>query len=137
MASVIADIMTRDVFTLSTGGTLAEAVEMLRSRRIRHIPIVDGRHLVGIVTDRDVKRAMPSLQSGATQEEFNRVLHNTNVMKVMTRDPVSVHPQTPVREALLMLIDRKYGALPVVNDGELVGIVTDIDFLRLLEEKLR
>lgn len=129
--------MTREVVTLSPEHSLRQTVEQLLTHRIRHLPVIDqDRQLVGIVTDRDVKRATPSLLSGVDRAEYERVLDETRVAQFMTREPMVITPDTPLRTVVQMLIDTKIGALPVVNKGHLVGIVTDIDLLRLLNDLL-
>lgn len=132
----VEDVMTREVVTLGPEDTLRTAVNVVQRNRIRHIPIVEGERLVGIVTDRDIKRATPSLHGGASQDDFNRTLDELTLSHVMTRDPLSVHPGTTVKDAAALLIDRKYGALPVVDGDALVGIVSDIDLLRVLHTML-
>ena len=130
------DVMTRDVLTLAPSDSLRSAVATVQRNRIRHIPIVEDSRLVGIVTDRDIKRATPSVHGGASQEDFNRALDELTLAQVMTRDPLCVHPNTSVKDAVSLLIDRKYGALPVVEGEKLVGIVSDIDLLRVLHSML-
>jgi acetoin utilization protein AcuB len=132
----IVDLMTREVVTLGPNQALSDVVESMRRRKIRHLPVVENGKLVGIVTDRDVKRALPSVFSG-DQVEYERVLNETTVDKVMTRDPYTVGPRDEVKEALKVMIERKIGAVPVVNDGALVGIVTDIDFLKAFLKALK
>lgn len=132
----IVDLMTRDVISIGPGQKLSDVVEAMRRRKIRHLPVVENGKLVGIVTDRDVKRALPSVFSG-DQEEYDRVLNEARVDKVMTRDPYTVGPRDEVKDALKVMIERKIGAVPVVNDGSLVGIVTDIDFLKAFLKTLK
>lgn len=132
----VEDVMTREVVALKPDDSLRTALASVQRNRIRHIPIVEDDRLVGIVTDRDIKRATPSVHGGASQEDFNRTLDELTLAKVMTRDPLSVHPDTSVKDAVKLLIDRKYGALPVVEGEKLVGIVSDIDLLRVLHSML-
>ena len=128
--------MTREVVTLTENASLRDALALLQRHRIRHIPVVNGQILVGIITDRDIKRATPSLLSGASQEDYDRVLAGTHVVQVMTRDPFSVTPSTSLKDATKLLAERKYGALPVVEGGRLVGILTNTDLLRAFYESL-
>jgi acetoin utilization protein AcuB len=127
---LVAEAMTASVVTISSEQTLLEALTALRAHRIRHLPVVDGSTLVGIITDRDVKRATPSVFSG-DRDEFDRVLASTTVSHVMTRALITVAPETPLRRAVDIFLDRRIGALPVVDGGRLVGILTDIDILRV------
>lgn len=129
--------MTRSVETLSPAQTLREVTELLLTHHIRHLPVVDGDfRLVGIVSDRDVKRATPSLHSGVDRQSYERVLEETTVAQFMTREPTAIAPDAPLKAVARILVDSKVGALPVVDDGRLVGIVTDIDLLRYLHDTL-
>lgn len=132
----ISELMTKNVVTVEADQLLRDVVDLMRLKKIRHLPVVSGAKLVGIVTDRDVKRALPSVFSG-DQEEFERVLSDTRVEQVMTKDPFTLRPTDEVKEALKALIERKFGGIPIVSDGKLVGIVTDIDFLRAFLKSLR
>ena len=128
--------MIRQVVTLTESASLREALALLQRHRIRHIPVVENGRLVGILTDRDVKRATPSLLSGISQEDYDRVLVQTHVSQVMTRNPFSVTPSTSLKDATKLLAERKYGALPVVEGDRLVGILTNTDLLRAFYESL-
>ena len=132
----IVDLMTQEVITVGPSQMLNDAVEAMRRRKIRHLPVVEGGKLVGIVTDRDVKRARPSVFSG-DQDEYDRVLNETPVDKVMTKDPYTVGPRDEIKEALKVMIERKIGAVPVVSNGALIGIVTDIDYLKAFLKVLK
>ena len=123
--------------TLTPEDTLRDALRLLRSNRIRHLPVVDDLKLVGIVTDRDVKRATPSVLSGVHRDEYDRVLAATKVVQFMTREPITVTPKTRLKAAVEIFIARKVGALPVVEDSHLVGILTDVDILRVAHDLLR
>lgn len=128
--------MSSSLVTLKPDQTLRDAVDLLRSKHIRHLPVVTDSGLIGIVTDRDVKRATPSLLSGIEREEFDRVLDETKVYQFMTRDPITVAPDMGLKSVVKIFIDRKVGALPVVADGQLVGIVSEIDLLRVFHDSL-
>jgi acetoin utilization protein AcuB len=116
---------------------MKEAVMMLLPHRIRHLPVTNGSRLVGIVTDRDIRRASPGLLSGIVREDFEQVLLATPVSDIMTREPVTVTPDTPLADAVRLLVERKFGCLPVVNGDDLVGIFTEIDALKVLLEKMQ
>lgn len=132
----VSELMTREVITLRPESNLREAIAVIQKFRIRHIPVVDGGKLTGIVTDRDIKRATPSIHGGVTQDDYERVLDETKLFQVMTRDPMTVTPESSVKEVAKMLVEKKYGALPVISDGVLVGIISDIDLLRVLHDML-
>jgi len=128
--------MTRPVMTLAEEQSLRDAIALMQRHRIRHVPVVTSDRVVGILTDRDVKRATPSLLTGVSQEEFDRVLNETHVGQVMTRNPFTVTPSTSLRDAVKILLDRRFNAVPVVEAGRLVGILTATDLLRTLHEML-
>ena len=132
----VSDRMTRDVVTLEEEQSLRDALSLQQRHKIRHIPIVTDGDVVGILTDRDLKRASPSLLSGISQEKYDELLDSTLVSQVMTRTPQTVTPETPIREVAKILMDQKFGALPVTDKNQLVGIITDIDLLGALYELL-
>jgi len=132
----VEDLMTRKVVTLTEDQSLREAIAVLQRHRIRHVPVISGEKVIGILTDRDVKRASPSALSGIDQSQYDNVLTATRVGQVMTRDPFTVTPSTPIKDALKVLIDRKYSAMPVVEADRLVGIITGTDMLRLFYDTL-
>lgn len=112
--------MTREVVTVTPSTSLTEAVELLRSHTIRHLPVIDDGRVVGILTDRDLRFAMGA---GASSDE-------AAAADVMNAPAITVPPETPVESAARTLIEHRIGCLPVVEDGALVGILTESDLLR-------
>lgn len=130
----VADLMTRDVVTLDEGDNLALGDDLLKRHHIRHLPVVKEGRLVGLVTHRDLIRAL-ARQAGSRATPIW-------AKDVMSRGVETVTPRTSVREVVEKLLDRKFGCVPVVDEGgKLVGIVTDSDLVRLagqlLEERER
>ncbi len=132
----VSDRMTSEVVTLNEEQSLRDALSLQQRHKIRHIPVVAGGSVVGILTDRDLKRASPSLLSGIDQERYDELLDTTRVAQVMTRDPRTVSPETSLKDVAKILIEGKFGALPVIEKNSLVGIITEIDLLRVLHELL-
>jgi CBS domain-containing protein len=135
MASIVADIMTASPRVLHEEDNLAMAIELMAQSHVRHLPVVDGKRLVGLVSHTDVLRFSLSelrVQSAVGASIERRMEQDTFVAQLMTRNPVSVTPQTPLADAARILRDSKFGCLPVVKDGELVGIVTETDFFAVL-----
>ncbi len=132
----VRDIMASSLTTLPRESSLLDAAITMRRSSVRHLPVVDGERLVGIITERDVQRCAPSLLSPITQEEYNATFENTPIERVMFRSPVTVTPDTTVRDAVMLMLDRKVGCLPVVEGERLVGILTRSDLLNLLMSSL-
>lgn len=131
----VGQVMTADPVTLGPEDTLMRAVEVMRQKGIRRIPIVVADNLVGLLAEGDLKRAQPSALSDS-QDEFNRVMEGTQVSRIMIQKPITVAEDTRLTEAAQMLHTTKFGALPVLRDGKLVGILTDNDILRCLVDLL-
>jgi CBS domain-containing protein len=131
----VADAMTPDPVTLGPEDTLSQGLEVMRRHGVRRIPIVLGDALVGLLAEGDLKRAQPSALSD-TQDEFQRVMEGTTVSRIMIETPLTTDEQAPLLEAARTLHSTKFGALPVLRDGKLVGIVTDSDLHRCLVELL-
>ncbi|MGD1147333.1 MAG: CBS domain-containing protein [Thermoanaerobaculaceae bacterium] len=127
----VGEIMTRDVVTLAEDDTLADARSCMERGRIRHLPVVHGKQLVGLVTHRDIVAASFSVFAQVSRQEEHRIFVQIPVREVM-HDAFAVPPTMRVREAARIMLDKQYGCLPVVaDDRALLGIVTEADFLRL------
>jgi CBS domain-containing protein len=131
----VADAMTRDPVTLGPEESLAKGLEVMRRHAIRRIPIVLEGALVGLLAEGDLKRAQPSTLS-ASEEEFNRVMEGTTVSRIMIERPVTVAADAPLVDAARTLLKTKFGALPVVESGKVIGILTDNDLHRCLVDLL-
>jgi CBS-domain-containing membrane protein len=134
---LVRDIMTTGLTTLREDEVLLDATFIFASSRFRHIPILNGNKLVGIVTERDLKHYTPSILSGIPPAEYNRLMADTPLSKIMTRDLVTIEPGKTISEAVQMLFDHRIGCLPVVENGELKGILTTTDMLKLLLQLLK
>jgi CBS domain-containing protein len=133
---LVRDLMTTDLTTLQESESLMDAALIFARSSLRHIPILNGTKLAGIVTERDLKRYTPSVLSGIPAAEYNRLMESTALSKIMTRDPVTIRPDRPVSEATQILYEQRIGCLPVVEDEELKGIITTTDMLKLLVQLL-
>jgi acetoin utilization protein AcuB len=127
--------MTRDPVTLGPEDSLMRGLEVMRLNRIRRVPVLLEGKLIGLLTEGDVKRAEPSTLS-ESEEDFNRVMDETPISRIMIKDPVTVDQDTRLLDAVQTLVSNRYGALPVVAGGRLVGILTDTDVMRCLADLL-
>lgn len=125
MALSVRDVMSTDLVTVSPAESARRAWETMRDRRIRHLPVLEGERLVGILSDRDLRAVLlsPGL-SGAT------------VSELMSEPPTTIRPEAPVEDAASLLVVKKIGCLPVVENDRLIGIVTETDLLAVLVELL-
>ncbi len=134
---LVREFMTTEVTALQETDSLLDARMVFVRSSFRHLPVLRGKALVGVVTEHDVKQFAPSLLSGVKPDEYNRLLETTPVSRAMTREPLTVRPEQPIFEAAALLYDRSFGCLPVVENGELLGILTTTDMLRLLMRLIR
>ena len=131
------DLMTVKPFTLGTDATLREALMLMKAEGRRQMLVIDDDNkLAGIITDRDIRLVMNSPMIGEKWLN-NTILDNTLVESCMTSHPISISPDVPAYEVADMLLTYKFGALPVVDDGTLVGIVSVSDILQHFKETYR
>ena len=132
----VSDYMTPNPMTVEPEDPLMRALETIRLHGVRRLPVTVGGILVGLVTEGDLKRAEPSTLTDS-EADFNRVMEETPISRIMIQNPVTTTADTPLLEAAEILLNTKYGALPVVAGGHLVGILTDNDLIRALVDALR
>jgi acetoin utilization protein AcuB len=128
--------MTPNPITISADEPILSAVSTLLKHRIRHLIIVDDGVLVGIVSERDIKRALPSLAAGTSPKQYQRFMTSTRVEEVMTRQVTTCVPETDMIEAARHFCSEKIGSLPVLENGQVVGILTQTDAMRAYLEEL-
>lgn len=127
----VRNCMTANPRTVEPGVTLEEAFGLMRALRIRHLPVVDGPTLVGIITWTDLMGTFASSWA-APRSRASAAARNARVAGVMTRDPFTITPDAPVEVAARLLSERKIGSLLVVDRQKLVGIVTESDLFDTL-----
>lgn len=127
----IEKIMRRRVVTVSATTTIGEALALLRGNRIRHLPVLEAEKLVGIVSDRDLRDALPS---SLMQHPDQEAILSQPVSEIMTRQVITAHPLDFIEDAAKTIYDYKVGSLPVLEGGKLVGIITESDILNCLVE---
>ena len=128
----VRDIMTSEVFTLAESDTLKTARSMMSLARVRHIPIVSKKlNFIGLLTHRDILGASISQFAGIDSKTQDEIDAGIPISEIMRTDVKTVSPNVSVREAAEILLNHKYGCLPVVEGKILVGIVTEADFLKL------
>jgi len=125
--------MSPNPITVRPDTSLRKAFELLQAHQIRHLPVVQGKRLVGIITDRDLRQQFPS--SLAASEELERFRDRSTRVKVgevMTRRVFSVTPDTRTHRAARLMVEHRIGCLPVLRGSTLVGIITTVDLLQTM-----
>jgi len=122
---LVKEMMRRPVTTIPVTTTLGEADQLLHARGFRHLPVVDGTKLVGILTDRDIRYATSNLGPAPRSA-------GDSVAIAMSSPPLTADPLDPVEDAARIMREHKIGCLPVLDGGELVGILTGMDLLDAL-----
>ena len=126
----VRDAMTREVVTLGPESSAAEAWAVCQEMGIRHLPIVEEGRLVGLVSDRDLRDVSPPRGSGGESDTLGWVC----MKDIMSTALVTIHPLDTIDHAAREIYERKIGCLPVVADGQLVGIITSTDMMRIMIE---
>lgn len=127
---VVADIMTKDPAVASPDTPLGDVIRSMKQCNCRHIPIVENGQLVGIITDRDIRLAMHSPLTSHRKSDDQEMLDRLPVRDCMTPSPLTVEVNDSVVVAAQRLLDYRFGALPVLDNDRLVGIVTTTDILK-------
>lgn len=128
--------MTTVPITVSPATPVSEARELMQRKQIRHLLVLEGERLVGIITDRDIKLNLPSPATSLSVWEVNYLLTRLTVGEVMTKHVITTGPGRPVAEAVRLMLVHKIGALPVTEEGRVVGIITETDLLRAFARRL-
>ncbi len=132
----VRDLMQREIVTLDKTDTLDLANDIMQLGRIRHLPVLQGERLVGILSQRDLLRAAVSSMLELGRHAEQEWLADISVATVMTPDVVVAGPDEPIRVAVGRMLERRIGCLPVVHDGTLVGLLSETDCLRHLAHVL-
>ncbi len=139
MGKTVGEVMSHEVVTLNEEDNLEMVAAGLERFRFHHLPVVDGRKLVGMVSQRDMLRATVAGMdtSAVARNREKRFLESTFVRDVMKTKLVTAHPDEPVTLAARRMLETRYGAMPVIDrEGNLLGIITENDVVRLATQLL-
>jgi acetoin utilization protein AcuB len=129
--------MTPDPITVAPDMPIAEALEKMRHDDVHRFPVVDKKgKMVGIVTHKDLLYASPSSVTSLNVWELTYLLNQVKVREAMTRDVVTVEDDCPIEDAARLMRDKEIGGLPVMSNGEMVGIITESDLFDVFLELL-
>ncbi len=128
----VSDWMTKKVLSVEPDAYLSDALTLMKERRIKHVLVVKGGKLKGIVSDRDIKEYSPSKATSLDIYELHYILAKTRIREIMTTKVMTTISNTPVEEAAMVMMDSDIGCLPVIDEGVLAGIISDKDIFRAL-----
>lgn len=123
----VSNRMTANPYTLAPDATIAEALELMREKNIRRIPVMQNERLFGIITERKLLEVSPSPATTLSIFEINYLLSKTKIASVMSKDVITVEPDSLLEEALVKMREYDIGGLPVLEEDKLVGIITKND----------
>ena len=128
----VSDWMTKKVFSVEPDAYLSDALSLMKEKRIKHVPVVKGGKLKGIISDRDIKEYSPSKATFLDIYELHYILAKTKIREIMKPKVITTTSDTPVEEAAMVMMDSDIGCLPVIDEGNLAGIISDKDIFRAL-----
>lgn len=132
----VKDVMVRDVATLDIDDELSLANDIMKLGRIRHLPVVSGKKLVGILSERDLFRSSLVEAIGHEPTKTREFMKAIRIQDIMVKNLITLAPEADIREAVKLMLTHKIGCIPVVAKEELLGLITETDILRLYLEQL-
>ncbi|XWX04367.1 CBS domain-containing protein [Aggregatilineales bacterium SYSU G02658] len=130
--ALVKDWMSKNVLTVDPKTPIAEAYRLMKERKVRRLPVVKDGRLLGIVTLGDVREASPSIATSLSVWEINYLWAQLTVDRVMKTDVIKLSPDATVLEAARLMLEHKISGLPVLENGKIVGIITESDIFRML-----
>ncbi len=131
----VQDYMTKRVITVGKGEPIRSAWLLMEKNNIRHLPVIEEHKLVGIVSEKDLYKALPSITEIKDTQKLAKILDTVKVENVMTRNVKAVTPEMYINKAAKVFLENRLGCFPVVSEGRLVGILTTTDLLRFIVQR--
>jgi len=128
----VSDWMTTKVYAIGPDDTLTDAVTLMKDRKIKHLPVLSGGKLKGIISDRDIRDYQPSRATSLDIFELNYLLAKARVKDIMRKQVLTATKDSPIEEAAMIMHDKDVGCLPVMDGTGMVGIISDRDIFRVL-----
>ncbi|SDQ23929.1 acetoin utilization protein AcuB [Streptococcus equinus] len=130
----VKDFMTRKVVYVSPDTTVAHTADMMREQGLRRLPVIENDRLVGVVTERTMAEASPSKATTLSIYEMNYLLNKTKIRDIMVRDVITVSPYASLEDAVYAMMKNQVGILPVVEAGQVFGVITEKDVFKAFLE---
>lgn len=136
--ATVADVMTREVAGVEEDDSLENLLESMRALRLRHLPVTDDDHLIGLITERDLLRAANSDFLAHSAERDRELFHRLRARDVMVRDVVTISPETSLTAAAKLMLERRIGCLPVIDSSNVLqGILTSSDIVATIGRAIK
>ena len=129
---LVKDHMTSPVVSISNDTSLSEAHKIMADKKVRRLPVVEKGKLIGIVSLNDVLEAKPSAASSLSVWELNYLVANLKIKDIMSANVFSIAPDATIGDAARMMLDKKFSGIPVTENDNLIGIITESDIFRML-----
>jgi len=134
----VRDLMTSEPFAVNVEADLSRVYDTMDIKHVRHIPVVDGEgDLLGLVTHRDLVRSVLGALGELPVSNQREALRALKVAEIMQAEPETIDPGADIREAAQLMLENKFGCLPVVDNGRLIGILTEADFIKFVLTRLQ
>lgn len=131
---LIKERMSSPVITVEPSLPIMQALDLMKKKRIRRLPVVKDGKMMGIVSEGDLLDASPSDATSLSVWELNYLLGKITVDEIMSKNVITVGEDTPIEEAAYLMDENKIGGLPVMSNGDLVGLITETDLFRIFLE---
>ncbi len=125
----VKEVMVKEIATLDVNDELSLANDIMRLGRIRHLPVVDGGRLAGIISERDLFRSSLAHALGYGDQASRDLMKTLRIKDIMVKTVTTISPDARLCEAVRLMMDKKIGCLPVVEDDRLVGLITETDVM--------
>jgi len=119
--------MTANPYTITASAPITEAIELMRDKNLKRLPVVEGEKVVGILTLGDIQKVSPTKATSLSIFEINYLLLKTKVKDAMTKNTITIGPECLLEEAAVIMREKRIGTLPIVEDNKIVGIITESD----------
>lgn len=126
----VRDYMSINPISIEPNDSVGDALELLKDHSIRRLPVVSKKRLVGLVTETDLLKASPSPATSLSIHEINYLYPKIKIRDIMTRDVVTISPDAAIEEAAVIMREKKFGTLVVVEKDNLVGLITESDLFK-------
>ncbi|MFZ0050701.1 MAG: CBS domain-containing protein [Desulfobaccales bacterium] len=125
----VKEVMVKEMATLDVNDELSLANDIMRLGRVRHLPVVDGARLLGIISERDLFRSSLAQALGYGGKTSRELMKTVRIKDIMVRELVTISPEMDLLQAVKIMVDKKIGCLPVVDQDRLVGLITETDIM--------